>query len=47
LRDVAIEVTEPAGIVSKPVEDFGGEFGCVGFVHTDHTNKAPERFVGA
>jgi hypothetical protein len=44
---MGIEVTKLAGIVSKPVEDFGGKFGCVGFARTDHTNKAPERFVGA
>jgi hypothetical protein len=44
---MAIEVTKLAGIVAKPVEDFGGKFGRVGFAHADHTSKAPERFVGA
>ena len=42
---VAEEVLEPLGIVAKPKEDFGGEFWGVGLVHTDHTNKAPGRFV--
>ena len=36
---------EPFGRVSKPMEDFGGEFWGVGLVHNDHTNKAPEMFV--
>jgi hypothetical protein len=46
-RDMAIEVTRLADIVSQPVEDFGGKFGRVGLAHTDHMDKAPERFVGA
>ena len=45
LRGVVVEVLEPLGIVTKPEEDFGGEFWGVGLVHNGHTNKAPERFV--
>jgi hypothetical protein len=33
-------VLEKAGIILKPVEDFRGQFGCVGFAHNDHTNNA-------
>jgi hypothetical protein len=46
LRGVAIEVAKVSGVVVKPVEDFGGEFGREGLAHTDHTNKAPGGFVG-
>ena len=45
LSGVAVKVLELLGVVSKPLEDFGGEFWGVGLVHTDHTNKAAERFV--
>src|SRR4029453_19383854 len=27
-------------IIPEPIEDFGGQFGGVGLVHTGHTNKA-------
>ena len=37
-------VTEAFGVTLKPFQDFGSEFGCEGFVHTIHTNKAAERF---
>jgi hypothetical protein len=47
LRFKAIKVTKLASMVSKLAEDFGGKFRRVGFVHDDHTNKDPERFVGA
>jgi hypothetical protein len=40
LRGVAVKILEVLGVVSKPLEDFGGEFWGVGLVHTDHTNKA-------
>ena len=45
LSGVEEEVLEPPGIGAQPGEDFRGKFGGVGLVHTDHTNKAPKRFV--
>jgi hypothetical protein len=38
-------VAEQLGVIAKPIEDFGGQFGGVGLVHTLHTNIAPKRFV--
>ena len=38
-------VVEQFGINPEPIEDFGGQFGGIGLVHTGHTNKAPGRFV--
>ena len=42
---VAEVVAEQLGVIPEPIEDFGGQFGGVGLVHTIHTNKAPGRFV--
>ena len=45
LRLVPEVVAEQFGVVAKPFEDFGSQFGCVGLVHNDHTNKAADGFV--
>ena len=42
LGGVAEVVMEVLGVVPKPAEDFGSEFGCKGLVHTIHTNKATD-----
>ena len=46
LRLVAEIVAEELGVDPEPAEDLGSEFGRMGLVHTIHTNKAPDRFVG-
>ena len=38
---VAEVVAEQLGVVAKPIEDFGGQFGGVGLVHTDPYEQSP------
>jgi len=45
LRLVAEIVVEELGVDLEPAEDLGSEFGCMGLVHTIHTNNAARSFV--
>ena len=45
LRLVVEVVAEQFGVVAKPSQDFGRQFGREGLVHNIHTNIAADGFV--